>query len=221
MAKVAHQISVRRYEYNGETCQEDVSHPEPVAIVDFLNILRGPICNRFDAKYNTIEELVNGIKKIACELREIRDFSKIYLVTKFFKFLDMSYSEILQLIMWSFIDSVPEWEGKTVFIIAGQLDAQDREADDRALFVLHDEFLKNNIDSVILSNDNFDSIKSHYMRRVPICFYCMQQMGETWDDCIISDPFRETFQPTIDSCCKKYKIMHPNSGHEDIIVISS
>ena len=219
MAREAQQITIER-----SRCSEIdvlIDFRNTVAIVDFLNLLRSPISNRFDAKFKTTEELISSVRDIALKLRSIGDFSKIYLVTKFFKFCGIDYSEILRIIIVTFVESVPEWSNKTFLVMSGQLDPQDKEADDRTLFILYNEFSKININSVILSNDNFDSIKSHYMRKVPISFYWIKSKPQDWDTAQISGPYKDTLGQSTDDCSKKYKVMHPINGEKDMIVIRS
>jgi hypothetical protein len=155
---------------------------EKIALVDVLSLLRKNISYKPDAKFETLDELIDNIKKIAIQIKEIRDFSQIYLVTKSFTFnQDIGYNDVCKIILWSFCKAIPEWVGRIKLVLVNGINSNDKEADDRALFILYNEFLKTTESQVvILSYDNFKSLKSHFLNTVTLNFFNMEYVTENW-----------------------------------------
>ncbi|XWV25921.1 putative orfan [Tupanvirus soda lake] len=203
------------------SCETD-NQSQTIALVDLLNLARKDISNRDDAKFKSIDEFIINIQNIARNLRSMGDFYKIYLVTKSFKFnKKISYNDILRIIMWSFCHAVPEWQHKICLVLVNGINDKDKEADDRALFILYNEFTKTSTKRVvILSNDNFGSIKSHFMRKVTLNFYFAKTINNTWTSSEIVSKHKGIYQQ--DKRCVRniYTVFHPITWTTDQIVVS-
>ncbi|XWV24681.1 putative ORFan [Tupanvirus deep ocean] len=198
------------------------SQSQTIALVDLLNLARKDISNRGDAKFKNIDEFIINIKNIAYHLRSMGDFHKIYLVTKSFKFdKKVSYNDVLRIIMWSFCNAVPEWRQKICLVLVNGINDKDKEADDRALFILYNEFSKTSTKHVvILSNDNFGSIKSHFMRKVTLNFYFAKSITDTWISSEIVSKHKGVYQQDRRCVRNIYTVFHPITWTTDQIVVS-
>lgn len=181
---------------------------DTIAIVDFLNLSRSLICERVDAKFNSLDEFILIIGKIANQLRAINDFSCIYIVTKSFNLNDdVKYFDIPKIIIWTFCKAVPEWEHRINVVLVNGINDNDKEADDRSLFILYSQYALTTTDNVIiLSNDNFDSLKNQIVRPVTLNFCRALDIKNDWKTSIISYPFCGQFQLNEDNN-KQYKIV--------------
>lgn len=197
---------------------------ETIALVDFLNLARKLIAGRSDAKFKTIEEFMASIREIAFQINKIGNFEKIYLVTKSFKFNEeISYNDILRIIVWSFCDAIPEWKdsNKIILVLVNGINDKDAEADDRTLFILYKEFLMTTDKRVvILSNDNFESIKSHYLRKVVLNFYSIGSIGSMWKTTKIYPYYKAEFKQNKKNVKSSYIVIHPNTNITNLIEIS-
>ena len=164
------------------------NHRKKIAIVDFQNVVRKEISkNRLDAKFQNEEEIISYTNMVAKKIREMGNFDKIYLVTKSFNLNGtIKYKSVSNIIMWSFCSVVPEWSNKTCLAVVNGINGNDKEPDDRTLFILYDEFIKTtDCDVVIISNDNFGNFKSHCHRYVIVSLYWPKNLNETCQNCSI------------------------------------
>jgi hypothetical protein len=196
---------------------------EIIGIFDFLNQVRGNIADRDDARFKTLDEFIEYIMTTARHIKTLGHFRKIYLVTKSFCFGDdISYYDVLRIILWSFCHAVPEWKKKICLVLVNGLNDSDREADDRALFVLYDELsiLFNPKRIIIFSDDNLESIKSHFFSEVTLNFYFMETMSGTWFDSKIKLKENRKYQQDKDLILSTYEVVHPNTNDRYSIIIS-
>lgn len=181
-----------------------------IAIIDFLNLARKDISGRGDAKFVSIDEMIGRIEMIAHDIKNLGDFHKIYIVTKSFKFNErISYTDVIKIILWAFCKTIPEWKQKFCLVLVNGINDKDKEADDRALFILYNEFSKTTKkDIVILSNDKFDSLKSHYFRKVTLNFYVAKSIDYYWNTSNIVSTHKGIYQQDkqMEHC---YRILHP------------
>ena len=187
--------------------------PETIAIIDFLNLIRKSISDRPDAKFRTIDEFIANIKDIAQQIRLMGDFSRIYLVTKSFKFNDeISYNDILKIILWSFCTAIPEWSDRICLVLVNGINDKDKEADDRSLFILYSEFsMTTNYRIQILSNDNFESLKTHFTREVTLSFYSTKQIGDGWKNSDIHSNYKKMFKLNPGCGPQSYLVVQPQT----------
>jgi hypothetical protein len=194
---------------------------EPIAIVDFLNLARNAISNRPDARFQTIDEFIVAISELAKQIKEMASFDRIYLVTKSFKFDNLiTYKDVIRIILWSFCKTLPEWIDRVCLVLVNGINVNDKEADDRTLFILYDEFTKT-IDRrvVILSNDNFGNLKKHFLRKVILNFFWVKRLDETWQTSEIIVRFKGSFQQNTFPEKNNYNIMHLFSNKTDIVTV--
>lgn len=212
---MANQISISFDEINSECDKSD-----NILIIDFLNLIRTEICHRSDAKFKTIDELIEGIRMIAKTIRNTNNFEKIYLVTKSFIFnKEILYNDIPKIIMWTFCREIPDKLDKIYLVLVNGMNDKDKEADDRALFILYNEMLFTGSNITILSNDRFDNIQSHYLRKVTLKFYWIKSIGETWQTSEIYYSKKAIFQQN-KKRNNEYNVIHPNTGIRSIIHVS-
>lgn len=198
-------------EYNSET----------IVLIDFLNLARKHISERPEAKFRTVEEFIDNISTIACQIKKMGNFKQIYLVTKSFKFnKDISYNDVLKIIMWSFCKTIPEWIDRIHLVLVNGINDQDKEADDRALFILYNEFSKT-IESpiIIFSNDNFESLKTHFLRYVVLNFYYIKHIAKNWKESEIISHYKAHFQQDKKITKSQYVIIHPINNETNFISI--
>ena len=200
--------------------RDSINQSETIALIDFLNLARKNISGRDKAKFTDIDEFIASIKTIAHEVRALGDFSKIYLVTKSFNFNEeISYTDIPLVIMWSFCKAIPEWTNRICLVLVNGINDKDREADDRALFVLYKEYCRTTtMQAIIFSNDNFESLRSHYLRKVTLNFYSAETIEETWRDSKINCNFQQQFQNDQTEC--NYVVVSPDSNLKTLIAVS-
>lgn len=183
---------------------------DTIILVDFLNLVRNPISNRQDGKFETESEFIENIHKLAEMLKKKGDFKKIYLVVKSFNFGKIPYTDILRIIMWSFCYSIPEWLNRTELVLVNGINDKDKEADDRALFILYDELSKINSPIIILSHDNFSNLESHLQRKVILNFFVMNEIAKTWETSHLIPKYTGTFKKSKNININEYIINSPN-----------
>ena len=201
----------------------DNKQSDTIAIVDFLNLARArkPIADRPDAKFRTIDEFNQNITEIALQIRSMGDFEKIYIVTKSFKFdKNISYKDIPRIIMWGFCMAVPEWTNKICLVLVNGINDKDKEADDRALFIIYHEYaMTTGLKVIILSNDNFDSLNSHFLRDVTLNFYWVESMGPTWETSKIISTTKRIFPQNKSLANNEFVVIHPCSNTMESIKV--
>jgi len=193
-----------------------------IAIVDFLNLTRKYISDRSDAKFHTTKEFIKHIKSIALHLKSLGNFHKIYLVTKWFRFNNkISHNDVIKIILWSFCDEVPEWKEKILLVLVNGLNDKDKESDDRALFILYNEFTKTTTNNcIIFSNDNFESIKTHFLRKVTLKFFFAQKINDSWQKSITPSQSKVTYEQNKTTKQNSYLVVHPDDGVANLITIN-
>jgi hypothetical protein len=213
------------------SCEEENPNPfriiekkdRKIAIVDFLNLTRKYISDRADAKFYSIEEFVDHIRQIAINLRSYGNFQKIYLVTKWLQLPGLiSYRQMPKIILWHFCKAVTEWSNITILVLVNGLNDKDKESDDRALFILYNEYAKNATnDCVIFSHDNFASIKSHFLRKCTLKFYFAENIGDSWQKSKIISKEKVSYDQYKNLEQKSYNVIYPNDGTKILITIES
>ncbi len=185
------------------------SEYETIAIVDFLNLIRKCASNSSEAKFLTVEEFGRYITTIAHQLESYGDFSKIYLVSKWFSVTDQfTCNEIPKIIMWNFCQAVPKWKDNTILVLVNGLNDKDNESDDRALFVLYNEFTKTTgNECLIFSNDNFESIESHFLRKITLNFYYVDDMTDGWKSSKIRSGAKTSYEQNKNLEKKSYAVI--------------
>lgn len=184
---------------------------ETIVMVDFLNLVRKQIVDREDATFKTVDEFIKVIATTAKHLKSMCDFKKIFLVTKSFTFdKEILYMQTLVIIMWSFLTAVPEWENKVCLVAVNGINDFDKEADDRALFILYNEYSMMYQHVIILSDDNFKNIDTHLSRKTTFNFYWEKKIGETWN----SSTMKANNSMLITNTQSKAPVIviHPNDG---------
>ncbi|MEM3061962.1 MAG: hypothetical protein QW303_00250 [Nitrososphaerota archaeon] len=195
---------------------------EIVAIIDFLNLVRKEISDRPNARFNTVDEFVDHIREIARKIRNLNHFGRIYLVTKSFNFdKKVLYHNIPRIIMWAFCTTVPEWTDKICLILVNGINEKDKEADDRTLFVLHNELtFTTNSRIMIISNDNFKNLRSHFLRDVTLNFFWVKFVGKDWRETKLISSFRGRFRQKFGTFeNQKYLVVHPDTNEENYVSI--
>jgi hypothetical protein len=184
-----------------------------VAIVDLLNLWRGPISNRPDAKYRTVEEIIDSIKKVAVRLRSISDFDLVYLVTKSFKFDDqITYQDIPKIILWCFCNSVPEWREKVCLVLANGINDQDKTADDRGCIFMCGEFkMTRNYNVVIVTDDHYEDFRDNRFRDLTLTFYCIKNISEKWETTELTITHQNTFHYKSEFMENEYQVIRPRN----------
>lgn len=182
-----------------------------IAIIDLLNLIRKPICDKNNGKFESIDELIKIIEIIAIKIKNMGEFQKIYLVTKSFKFNnEISYNDILRIIMWAFCITIPEWNDKICLVLANGTDPYDKEADDRTLFILYNEITKTMKNPVIIiSDDHFEDIQMHYLNHVVLNFFWIKKIEKKWNNSYIQSNFKGIFQHENQINIWDYAIVHP------------
>lgn len=200
----------------------DIKPSETIALVDFLNLIRATISNRPDAKFETINEFICHTKLIAQQIRGMGDFNKIYIVTKSFKFNDdILYNDLLRIILWSFFNAVPEWVNKICLVLVNGINSKDKEADDRTLFILYNEFIKTtNMRTIIISNDNFKNLKTHILKRITLNFYWIGCIKTSWRNSEIISRYKGIFRQNDGTEKNSYIIVHPDNKKINIFNIA-
>lgn len=195
-----------------------------IAIIDFLNLTRKEISHRPAAKFVSLKDFVNTVQTIAMRIKRMGDFKRIYIVTKSFNFNNqIKYSDVPMIIIWAFFQILPEWINKLFLVLVNGINGSDKEADDRALFILYDEISKATTGQVvILSNDNFSSLRTQFYRKVVLNFYSVKNIGKTWKstraDIRYSIDSEQTVQSDLGS---EYDIIHPAKNEYTRILIRS
>jgi len=139
-------------------------------ILDLQNLLKtvhlddsqlpGPNFTTLDQIKTNFIEVIKRINNYGIDL------NKIYLVFKSFNFIDQStkipysYHEITKLILWLCHEHFKNWISPKIILVES-LDKNDKEVDDRALFILYKALLDLKESPLIFSNDNFNSIFSN------------------------------------------------------------
>lgn len=192
---------------NMETCIKN-----NIIIIDFLNLTRSYIVNRKDAKFTSIDDFINIVYLMVEKINANFTFDYVYLVTKILDFGDdIKYSDILKLFLWSFCKKF-KWKDKIILVMVNGINDNDKEADDRTLFILYDQIKKTtNYNVTIISNDKFDNLKNHYMRHVVLNFYYLKTYDEdTWHKCIIQLSFKGKFKKDYSEHEIEYNIFNIN-----------
>lgn len=199
---------------------ESTDPSDGVYIIDFLNLLRNLICDTADAKFKTINELINGIKSIALYINKIiQDFEEMYIVTKFFKpDNEILYDDIPKIIMWSFGEVMMNKINKIKLVLVNGTDIKDKEADDRALFILYNEISLTKPNICILSNDRFDSIENHFSKKVTLKFYHLTVLNDSWKTSEILSSYKGVFYHRNQD--SRYNIYHPKTMNRQIVNIN-
>lgn len=195
--------------------------PQRIAIIDFLNLARTEFSGKGDAKFASIDQMIERIGTIAHGIKKLGDFHKIYIVTKSFKFNErISYLDVIKIVLWAFCQAIPEWKQKFCLVLVNGINDKDKEADDRALFILYNEFSKmTKKEVVILSSDKFDSLKSHYYRKVTLNFYAARYIDSFWDVSDIVITHNGSYQQ--DKKIKhSYRVLNPRNQEISEIMIS-
>lgn len=186
---------------------------DAIGLTDLHNLLRTlpAIRNKKDAKFENVQELINAVMEIAKKLKNIGNFSKIYIIFKSFNFGAISYNDILKIILWGFSRIIPEWKSKLLLILVNGINDRDKAADDGALFVVYNELLKADKERqiYIISNDNFYDIKDHYFRNVTLNFYTAKKKEDTWEKMDLELVHNIIFQPSKDMGGKSFNIYCP------------
>jgi len=209
------ETSEEKRSFSGKTaCTIPTVLPEvskTIVIVDFLNMVRKEISGRPDAKFTTVDDFIDTIMKVARQVHSFGNFQKIYLVTKSFKFSEeITYNNVPLIIIWSFCKAVPEWREKLFLVLVNGINDKDREADDRALFILYNEILKSTTMNVfIISNDKFRSLDTHFLRKVILNFYVAKTLAESWNNSVIVSRFGGIFQQNENLGKSSYSVIHP------------
>ena len=216
----------KRTESNDQTGINDQiginDQTEMIGLFDFLNLARCDISDRNDARFRTIDEFIENTMAIARNIKTLGKFHKIYLVTKSFRFNEkISYNDMVRIILWSFCKAIPEWQNEICLVLVNGINDKDREADDRALFILYNELSKINATKrvVIFSNDNFASIKSHYLRTVTLNHYYIKKNSDTWQSSEIVSKHKGTHQQNVRLPKKSYLVVRPNVNETNLITI--
>lgn len=193
-----------------------------VALIDFLNLIRKNISDRPEAKFQSVEEFIENITTIAHKIKNLGDFKQIFLVTKSFKFNDnIKYYDVLKIIIWCFCKAIPEWIDKIRLVLVNGINDKDKEADDRALFILYNEYsITMESPVIIVSGDNFDSLKSHFLRYVTLNFYYPKVVGDTWNETKICSQYSARFRQDKKKNKNSYIIVHPNTNKTSFISIA-
>lgn len=204
--------------------EQNIFGSNPIGLVDFLNLARNPISNRPDARFQSIDELINTISELAKQIRELAEFDRIYLVTKSFNFDNLvTYKDVIKIILWSFCKALPEWKDRIFLVLVNGINDKDKEADDRTLFILYNEFIKTTDKNVIiLSNDNFCNLKRHFLRKVTLNFFWIKNLDGTWETSEIVALFKGSFQFQQNTTPKReycYNILHPSNNKTDVISV--
>lgn len=185
-----------------------------IAVIDFLNLVRKTIADRPDAKFATTEEFSANIMKIAKEIHELGNYEKIFLVVNFFNFNnEIPYKDVLRIIVWSFCTSIPGSENRLCLVLVNGINDKDKEADDRALFILYNELgIASNSKIRIISNDKFENLDTHYLREVSLNFYRTKYIGETWQCSAIKRIFKGKFKQNSLNTKNQFVVLHPNTN---------
>lgn len=195
-----------------------------VLLVDFLNLLLIGISDRSEAKFKSLDDMIIHIDKIVKKIREIGDFDKVYIHIKSFNLCDgITYNDIPRIVMWCFCRLVPEWRNKICLVLVNGINVRDIEADDRSLFILHDEYKRTMDNSFvfILSNDNFKSMKTHFHRQVTLNFFSVSKIGKSWSETFITPFFNGRFKQEKSVNEKRhYVIIRPDNLRMDLMTIS-
>jgi hypothetical protein len=190
---------------------------ETTIIIDLLNLMRTPISDRSDAKFKDLDEFTNAIDSIVCLVKKMNNFERLYLVTKSF-ILDKKilYHDIPKIILWEFCKRMPEKMDNIYLVLVNGVDPQDKEADDRTLFILYNEISLIYSNILIISNDHFSNLSTHYMRRVTLRFCWMRDIGETWQKSEFFYSEKAIFQQKRNNN-QTYKIMRPATNTQSVI----
>lgn len=222
------QVNVKREvyaPYNFSISQISTKSNQVIILVDLLNLVRRNISNRPGARFNSIEEFISNIANTAVKIKRLGNFDRIYLVTKSFVFnKDVSYHDVLDIIMWAFCSVVPEWSDRITLILANGVSSNDKGADDRTLFIIYDEFIKT-IGGLILifSDDNFGDIDQHFFRHVVLNFYHLKNQSldpYDWKKTKIQSFHSATFQQNENYTSNSYIVVRPHNEAINYIIIN-
>lgn len=194
---------------------------DSVAIIDFLNLTRKYISDRKDAKFSSVNDFIEKIIETVKHIRTFGNFKKIYLITKSFRFDDeISYYDVVRIIMWSVCKAVPEWFNKFCLVLVNGINDKDKEADDRALFIMFNEILKTKMNPIIISNDNFESLRSHYLRQVTLNFYLPIDITDSWKNMKIISSYNAIFRQNNNITTDQYTIIQPCNHQKNYIYVT-
>lgn len=165
--------------------------PNQCAILDLQNLLKtihlddktlaGPNFKSLEEIRINFIEVINRINNYGI------DNNKIYLIFKSFNFIDQitkknyGYHDLAKYIIWIAHKYFSNWEHPRI-ILVDSLDRNDKEVDDRALFVLYKALAELNESPIIFSNDNFRSLLTDTApnKRIKYTYYKLIDFHNDW-----------------------------------------
>lgn len=207
-----------------EHITEPIIYNNSIAIIDFLNLARRNIENRDEARFESVNDLIQQTTFIAQNISNmVHSIHKIYIVTKYFKIQDLSHQEIMQVILWTFVSVLPNWVNRIFLVSVNGINNMDIEADDRALFFLNTELSKicKLYNIFILSCDKFDTLNYHYYRDVDLKFTFICKLGDHWKNTKFTTIKHGKCRIDYNSLPNIYWISRPNDGSYDKFTVSN
>jgi len=160
------------------------------AVIDLQNLLK--TINQIDPSlsgpnFKSLDDIKNNFIEVVKKIHSHGiSYQNMYMVFKSFHFIDTeeskeySYHEVTKYILCLAHQYFPEWKDPTLIIIES-LDKNDKEVDDRALFIICKQLIDLNEPVVIFSNDHFLNIATYLHKPAKCTYYTLFYVDhENW-----------------------------------------
>ena len=150
-------------------------------IVDFMNATRSHAKHykNSDGLFHSLEDYSESIRAVCQHIMQVEkqgvEILDIYYVTKPFKIGDVDSASVIKFTLEKLTEYLPlHLEIQQLCVIDSQI-PDDRERDDRALFILGENIQSgySNTKIFILSKDEFNNIGDHICKPVMVHFYSL------------------------------------------------